>query len=245
MSYPKRVVGVLVCVSAVTGLSCARDPGDDSKGPGGKGDGTDSPDGGIHVDAAFCAAAATYPPPPAGKSTNYAAAGSGSAATPHEITYTARLDDGSPNDVLFVDLYAGYGVFADTDIHAGTFTITGDDRTFSTCGACVLLAADTTSAAVGDWYMANGGTLTLTSVDINQVGSDGSAHFRGTLSNATFRHVTKSSNGGPGDVTIADCTSAVPSATLDANMAVGSAVSGAPSARLQPEVEGVLHRRWR
>lgn len=197
------------------------------------------PDAPVMVDApVVCTAAATYPSPGAavpGRSTDYAKGLFGSNS-PHELTYVAALDNNSAaRDVLFVDLYAGYGVFASGDITNGTFQIGGDDAKYSTCGLCVLIAADVTSTAVTDWYMATSGTVTLTKTSISQLGSDGSAHFAGSLTNVNLVHVAKDSRGGPGDMTADNCVSAIPTTTMDGKMVVGSAggaVGGGESARI-------------
>jgi len=228
-----RVLGCVVCV--LVELSCG---GDDDccklKPPD-----ASAPDIAQAIDApvqtidarsadapvtALCTAASTYPPPPVpGRAFDYAS-GLFGTGSPHEIDYVASLDTNTPRDVLYVALFAGYGAFGAGDITTGTFTIAGDDTKFSTCGICVLIATDiTNTGSIGDWYMATAGTITLDSVDINQLGGDGSAHFTGTLTNASFVHVAKSAQGGPSDALQDTCTSAIPSAALDATMAVGTA----------------------
>jgi len=206
------------------------------------------PDAPVMVDApVVCTATASYSAAGLpGRSTDYAANLFGSGS-PHELTYVAALDNMSPRDVLFVDLYAGYGVFANGDIKTGTYTIGGDDSKYSTCGLCVLIAADVTSTAVTDWYMATAGSVTLTKVSISQLGSDGSAHFEGSLSNINLVHVMKASNGNPGDTTADNCVSSIPTAMMEGKMAVGSAggaVGGGDSARIDLDnVQIRLHNR--
>lgn len=189
------------------------------------------PDAAVMVDApVICTASASYPAPPTpGRAWDYKEGLFGSDSmgnpSPHEIDYVAALDTATPRDVLYVALFAGYGVFSTGDIAVGTYNIAGDDAKFSTCGACVLIAADVSSSGtIGDWYMATAGSIALTRVNIADTsGSDGSAHFVGTLSNVNFVHVAKSSQGGPGDAIQDNCVSSLPSASMDAKLAVGSA----------------------
>src|SRR5262245_23824296 len=86
-------------------LACG---GDDGKG-------IKIPDAPPMVDApVICLAGSSYGAPGVpGNSTDYKQGLFGSDSmgnpSPHEITYVAALDNASPRDVLFVDLYAGFG----------------------------------------------------------------------------------------------------------------------------------------
>lgn len=92
---------------------------------------------------------------------------------------TTLNTDATP-DLLSVELYPGFGVFPGK-VMAGVFELTGDELDYATCGACVLIYTDADGAGgVVDAYMATGGTLTITSL----------TPFAGTISNATFTHVT-------------------------------------------------------
>jgi hypothetical protein len=131
------------------------------------------------------------------RGTNYPAAGSGSDASVHRIVGTARLSPEVPPDVLFMDLYANYGVFAGGDIKTGTFYLNGDETSYSSCGACVLIAADVTQNAITDWYMASGGQVDITAVS--------GTNITGSLKDVTFRRVKTGTDGGPTDDATGDC----------------------------------------
>jgi hypothetical protein len=145
---------------------------------------------------------------------DYPAMGSGADATIHQIYYSAPLDANTPGDYLFIDFYEQYGGFGSGDIVPGTYTLTGDDAAYSTCGICVTIAADATDSGVDDWYVASGGILTLSSVTTN---------LTGTLSNVTLRRVITDAEGGPSDAPQGDCASRITSASFDAPLVMGSA----------------------
>jgi hypothetical protein len=183
-----------------------------------------------------CAAEASYTSPASvGNSWNVGSGVRGSGE-PHNLYYISRLQS-TPLDVLYVDLWAGYGVFTGTDITAGTFQISGGDTNVKDCGLCIFVVTDVTQSTIGDWYIATSGSVTLTNVSMaGNIGSDGSAHFAGTLSNIVLKHLNKSAGGGPADPYHTDgCSSMIPSATMDAAMIQGSAADltgGGESARM-------------
>lgn len=72
---------------------------------------------------------------------------------------------------LSIELVDGRGVFAG-GLATGTYRLEGDELDPDTCGACVRLIVDD-----GRCYFATGGTLELTSTEIDLVG---------TLAGATF-----------------------------------------------------------
>lgn len=92
-------------------------------------------------------------------------------------------------DVLLVDLYTGFGAF-ETGIPAtgATVQLTGAESSFDSCGACVSIQVDYTDAGpADDKYIADGGTMNLTSAT--------AMTFSGNLSNVTFRHVNVDADG--------------------------------------------------
>jgi hypothetical protein len=79
-------------------------------------------------------------------------------------TLTVTLDAGPPKDSFFLKLVAGKGVFAG-GLAPGTYTISGADSDFTTCGLCTNIIADIVAmAGPTKFYYANAGTITLTSV---------------------------------------------------------------------------------
>ncbi|MGC4118388.1 MAG: PPC domain-containing protein [Myxococcales bacterium] len=81
----------------------------------------------------------------------------------------------SMGNALVLEFYPGSGVFT-TAVAPGTYTLSGAELNYATCGLCVL---------VYDWFgrphMATGGTVTLSSLAGNLTGS---------VSNLTFEQVT-------------------------------------------------------
>jgi hypothetical protein len=76
---------------------------------------------------------------------------------------TATLEAGPPRDSFFIKLVATKGVFTG-GLATGTFTISGADAGYSTCGLCVHIIADiVTGQGPSKFYFANEGTVTLTS----------------------------------------------------------------------------------
>ncbi|MEO8702233.1 MAG: hypothetical protein ABI867_19470 [Kofleriaceae bacterium] len=107
------------------------------------------------------------------------------ATTPDFFQMEVALDGATPPDVMLIQLYKGFGVFA-TDFPTtfpATIPLTGDEAQFASCGACILVLGDIGSdgMATGDPYLATGGTLTLTSI---------SPMLTGTISNIELTRVT-------------------------------------------------------
>jgi hypothetical protein len=90
-------------------------------------------------------------------------------------------EDASP-DLLHLELYAGNGVFRGGSVHPGSFTLSGAELAYDTCGVCVLVQVnrhpDTLEPEA--YYMPVSGQVTLTRVD---------SGLTGTLDDITLRHV--------------------------------------------------------
>lgn len=188
----------------------AKDADEGSSGSGnGSGSGDDPtmppPDA-----ARFCTTLVSYPPPGAGRAVDYAA----TTDAPHVIYFNTALDQNPLRDYLVISLYAGYGVFTGGDIRTGAFSLSGAETRASTCGACVMIATDAQQSSVTEWYVAQSGTLTLTSVNV------ASGQFAGTLSNVTFYHFTIDGSGAATDYIADQCTTVIPSATLSGPLVV-------------------------
>jgi hypothetical protein len=96
----------------------------------------------------------------------------------------ATLDTFREQDHLFVELYEGLGAFSAgyPTAFPQTYSITGDELQFSTCGVClrVFVDVDAQGAQTGNAYLATAGTVTLMSI---------TPMLAGTVSNATFVRV--------------------------------------------------------
>ena len=129
----------------------------------------------------------------------------GADPTDSAVYYVALNSDTKP-DVLWIELFNGFGVFTD-GIVPGTYQLTGDELNYATCGACVDITADYDMTA-GTWkqdYMATGGTLTITEVTPRLIG---------TLTNVTFGRADI--DGTTGETTLTgDCPSALTSGSFD------------------------------
>lgn len=123
-----------------------------------------------------CAAEVAYGDPTAAD----AYAGRDLDTNPESIYYNGSMN--MDYDDLSIELYKGYGAFAETEIVAGTVQLTGEEAAYETCGACVLIYANwDREAETSDMiYLAIGGTLNITSVSPN---------ITGNILNATFVHV--------------------------------------------------------
>lgn len=130
------------------------------------------------------------------------------------IAYYGELNTDPMQDVLSIQLYAGYGVFTgDAGVRPGTYTLSGDETNFATCGACVQIFADVNpdGGAGGERYMATGGTLTLTSTQ---------GTLTGSLSNANLVEVTVDPNTFVSTPVPNGCTSSISSASFTAPIQV-------------------------
>jgi hypothetical protein len=170
-----------------------------------------------------CKGQMTYAPGAIGsdsaEATDYPAMGSGEDASLHEIFMLAALDSNTPGDYLYIDLYEMFGAFEGGPIATGTFTLTGDDSAYSTCGACVMLGAQVDDAGnVDDWYFARSGILNLTSV---------TTRLTGSLQNVMLYRVRTDADGNPSDDATFDCETKITSASFDLPITVdtGSAAS--------------------
>jgi len=102
------------------------------------------------------------------------------------VRILAVTDQGPPLDAINIQLWPGFGPY-DPVIVTDPVTITGDETSFYTCGACALLIGDAdpmTGASMQD-FVASSGTMTITTV-----GATVGETVAGTLENAVFREVT-------------------------------------------------------
>lgn len=166
-----------------------------------------------------CTADASYGTADFGSGSDQFAETSGSGNM-HTIVWGAVVGSTSASgmpDAVQLELYANFGAFAGSDIHTGTFQLTGDEANYATCGVCLRMFTDLhmqgSDIASTDDYFATAGTVTLSTITGNT--------FSGTLSNVTFQHVNIGS-----DFTstpVGDCTSTMSAGTMNAPLTVGSA----------------------
>ena len=92
------------------------------------------------------------------------------------------LNQDATPDLLAVELYAGAGPFMTGFPATGATLQLSGEGDYATCAGCVLIYADSTQQALGEPYLANSGTLTLTSITTTSLA--------GSVSNVGFRHVS-------------------------------------------------------
>ncbi len=100
-------------------------------------------------------------------------------AAPGFAQLAGKLNTDELFDIFALELYAGSGALGD-GVAPGTYTISGADANYGTCGVCPRIFVDV-DAAGNDMgvYVATGGTVTVTSVTPN---------FAGSVSNLVFVH---------------------------------------------------------
>jgi hypothetical protein len=181
------------------------------------------PDSAMPDAPVICSALPSYAGVAAGSNTqfatNYPASGSGSSAQPHVQSYLGAMN--ADIDALELLLFGGFGSFSGGDIKPGTYQLTGDETKFSSCGACVLIGTDVTQSGQADWYMASGGSITLT-----MAGGGSNTTLSGSLSNVNFAHVGKDADGEPTDSVVDSCVSSIPSANFTATLRAPSMMAG-------------------
>lgn len=106
---------------------------------------------------------------------DYGAAGA-LTGTASMMGVTATLDAGPPRDTFYLKMVSGRGAFA-SGINPGTFTISGADAGYNTCGLCVHIIADITMMGPSKFYFADSGTVTLTSTTAPIAGSAMNLHL--------------------------------------------------------------------
>ena len=132
-------------------------------------------------------------------------------ATPDFIGFEAQLNDDAKPDLIGLEFYKGSGVFA-TNIVPGTYTLSGVELNYSTCGMCVRAFTDYDDAAMmtaDEEYYATGGTIVITEVNPN---------IKGTFSDLELEQVTVDPNSTPPfkSTPVADgCTTTIASGSFD------------------------------
>ena len=130
------------------------------------------------------------------------------------LTLQGTAANGEKPDVISIELWDGYGSFADGDAAVGAYDIAGDDTAVVTCGICIYIYSNATlvDGTIVDSekdYIATGGSLTVDSITTD---------FTGSASDLTFTEIDQSSD--MGEPLEGGCQTAVPSASFDAPIQV-------------------------
>ena len=177
-----------------------------------------APDGSV---ASACTATASY-----GTVAPAAAdqAAKKNATPPAQLSFDARANADAMYDDFSIQLFKGSGTYATGEIVAKTIPLTGAEVQYKDCGACFLIYTDVhptdAGAASTDAYMATGGTLDITQVSPNLVG---------TLTSGTFAHVTIAADFT--STVVGDCSATVASFTFNTPVVMAFADSGVHSQR--------------
>ncbi len=115
-------------------------------------------------------------------------------------TITVTLDPGPPGkDDLFFKLVPNKGAFSSGAPAPGTYTIAGADANYNGCGLCTLIIAGIMpTTGPSKFYMAQSGTVTLTSV---------TPPIHGTAMNLEFAEIDIST----GNTVTGGCTASITS----------------------------------
>ena len=106
---------------------------------------------------------------------------SGSMGAKNWYRLSATLPDSS--NVVQVELWPERGAFRGGPVRTGTFTLTGEDLSYATCGVCLRAAGDKGLDTERE-YFATAGT-----VEVTQVSSTEGAPFVATVLDASFAEV--------------------------------------------------------
>jgi len=218
--------GIVTFVLSVFVMACTVDsvnqpPGNDMGSGSGGGDGTGGGggDGGGGGTPAACTVDSSYPDLGAlsGGNAVISPQDAAQANGPQVLSIGVTLGGTDVIDAIFINLWDGYGVFTN-GIVPGTYTIAGAETSLADCGACVVMVGDLNQTAntFGQQLMANGGTLTITSIDP----TPGTGSLVGSLSNITFREVQVDANNVENDVPNG-CTSSIAGASFDLPVVAG------------------------
>jgi hypothetical protein len=130
----------------------------------------------------------------------------GTPATPDFVDVIGTVNADAMPDGFAVELYAGSGALAG-GIVPGTYPLAGADLNYETCGVCVRLFTDFNGTQFTDaGYFATGGTVTITQVSPN---------FIGSVSNITMEHVEVDATTFASTPHADGCTTSVTAASWD------------------------------
>jgi hypothetical protein len=219
--------------SAGGGVAGGGSAGGGTAGGSGGGSGGGAADGGedagqapgqVLPDGGTCTAEASYGIVDAGPTQTAVYYEPDDAGDQAAYDFQEQLNNNPEFDYVDLSLYSGYGVFTN-GIDAGTYTISGQELQYSTCGLCLVVFTDTDiNGNPTDSYLATGGTVTLTSLQPT---------FAGSITNATFEHVNIDQNNN--STPVGDgCYSAITTLDFSTSVTDMSQNSRAPLLHLKP-----------
>jgi hypothetical protein len=170
---------VRIAFASLALVACSYPPleGNPDGNPGGDGNNTQCVAPASYGAASMSSQAAMYFPP--------------TQELPEAIQYIGKLNNASTADFVDIELIETVGgPFANGPVPA-TITLTGAESSTATCAGCVLVIAKCTACGIGQAltgtaYIATAGTLRITAVNPNIVG---------TLTDVTLRHVNIDNQG--------------------------------------------------
>jgi hypothetical protein len=116
-------------------------------------------------------------------------------------------------DVIYVELWDGFGAFAAGPARTGTFTISGDETDYDTCGVCVLVLANYANNTAAKMLAATSGTVTVTSI-----GTAAGQTTAVTLTNISFTEIALQADQTYQAVAGSTCTSPISNAALSGTL---------------------------
>jgi hypothetical protein len=136
-------------------------------------------------------------------------------------------EGGPPVDLLFIELWDGFGAFDGGQLAAGEYAIEGPEATLAGCGVCVYLFGDAQEVngeiQVAKQYIATGGTVTVESAGTRE-GNEITGDYTGSITGLTMAEIdTASMAGGP---LAGGCETAIETITWDAPIANGDEPEG-------------------
>jgi hypothetical protein len=137
-----------------------------------------------------------------------------SSTTTQRVSWVQSVTPGTATqatpDFVEIELWDGYGAFTGTAAHTGTFTISGAETDYDTCGTCVLMFANVdANNTPAKMLLATSGTVTVTSV-----GTATGQTTQATVTNASFVEITLVQNTDYQTVTTSSCPSPIKNAQL-------------------------------
>ncbi|HKE16927.1 MAG TPA: hypothetical protein VKB80_18770 [Kofleriaceae bacterium] len=133
------------------------------------------------------------------------------------ISALGRIDggDGPPADLLFIELWDGFGAFSGGQLGPGDFTIAGDETNLADCGVCIYALGDAVPGSdridFAKQYIATSGTVTVDAAG-TRAGNDINGNFTGSLSGLTMIEIDQAT----GEPVSGGCETAIQSVSWDA-----------------------------